>query len=104
MIKDLNKVFLEGTVVGNPVLVEANGKKALNFVLESMVDVEGQEKFYRHGCVMWDNAIAKFEDKVVNGTYLRVEGHLQAGVLNYIDGEDAKVLYYDKVNVKFLEG
>lgn len=100
MMKDLNKVFLEGTIIGNPILVESNGKQALNFTIESMVT---QDKFFPHGCVLWDDAITKYGHFIKNGNFIRVEGHLQSGVLNYVEDGEAKVLYYDKTNVKFAE-
>lgn len=102
-IRDLNEASLEGTVVDNPVLVDANDKRALNFVVESRVYTDGEERYYRHGCVLWGDLIDRYEKYIRNGIFLRMKGHLQSGILSYVDNGIAKTLYYDKINVKFLE-
>ena len=102
---DIDLVILTGVVVGNPDLQGdiPNGRKALNFVVECQKTIQGKKMFFKHQITAWDKVVDKFQDKIVNGAFVRIEGHLQASQLNFLDEEGRpKVHYSDRVNAKHI--
>jgi len=102
---DLNLVLVEGVVVGNVVVSTApDGKKAINFEVESKrTHVEKGDMYYRHQVVLWDKLVDKVGDKIVNGLFVRVRGHLQQGKFNYTDEGMQKSFAFDKIAADFVE-
>ena len=102
---DLDMVLLTGTIVGNPDMQDniPNGRVALNFVVECQKTIQGKPMFFRHQITAWDKVVEKYKDKIVNGPFVRIEGHLQASTLNYIDAQgNPRVHYSDRVNAKHM--
>lgn len=99
-ISDLNDILIEGTVVANvdrQENTEGGNKKATNFTIE--VRSGYGEKFYRHNVVMFQKLTDLFGDKIVNGAFVRIRGHLIE--TNLVVGE--KVVFFSKICADRLE-
>ena len=101
---DIDLVVVSGVIVENPDWQETTtGKVALNFVVESKKTIGNEAKYFKHQITLWDKMAEKYRSKIQNGAYVRIEGHLQATVLNFFDAEGKPKTYYcDRVNAKFI--
>jgi len=101
---DIDIVIVSGVVTENPDWQETTtGKVALNFVIETGKTVGKEVRYFKHQITLWGKMAEKYKDKIKNGAYVRVEGHLQATVLNFFDAEGKPKTYYcDRVNAKFV--
>lgn len=100
MISDQNRVELEGTVVYTPEVVETNGRRAMNFLIENHRITKGGETRFRYNCVAWGTMVDKVQDKLKEGVFVRVNGHLQDNVLELPDG---RLFHYSKTCADYIE-
>lgn len=101
---DVDFVMVSGIISENPDYQDniPNGRKALNFIVESRKTIKGKPMFFKHQVTAWDMIAESNVSRLVNGAYVRVEGHLQASTVNFIDPVSGapKTVYCDRVNAK----
>ena len=104
MIDDDNNVQLEGTLIGNVYPSESNGKRALNFTLETRKFSGGEARCFPHTVVMFDPQASKVEKLLANGVYVKARGHLLSQLVTILD-ETGKPTsrYIDKVAADFIQ-
>jgi single-stranded DNA-binding protein len=100
MLNNMNRVDLEGYVVFTPEVVESNGKRAMNFLIENVRNHKTGETRFRYNCVVWGNQIDKVQDKLVEGAFVRIAGHLQDNTLELPDGRN---FHYSKTCADYIE-
>lgn len=100
MISDLNRVDLEGTVMFTPEVVEKDDKKAINFLIENCREGKNGIMKFRYNCVVWGTSVEKVQDRLKEGAYVRIRGHLQDNTLDLPDG---KVFHYTKPCADYIE-
>jgi single-stranded DNA-binding protein len=103
MISDANDVCIEGVIVFDPDTKEFDGKKVINFVIESTYrSAYGAVDPQLYDIAVWNNTADKYEEKIKKDVFVRVKGHLQAGKYK----TDEKVIRTVKVcadNIQFEE-
>ena len=100
---DQNLVLLEGTIIGSVDEQVTGDTRALNFTIESKKGTRNGDKFFRHQIVVWNKTATEVCEKVKNGVYVRIRGHLQQSQLVVGEGDTAKVVYFDKACADFIE-
>ena len=100
MLDDLNRVDLEGTVVFTPEIVENNGKKVVNFLIENVRKSRDKETRFKYNCVAWGAVAEKVIDRLKEGVFIRITGHLQDNTMLM---PDEKLFHYAKTCVDYIE-
>ena len=102
---DIDMVVVSGVVSCTPDYQDdiGNGKKALNFVIDTKKTIQGKAVYFKHQITAWDRIAEKYLDRIVDGAYVRVEGHLQSSVLKYTDENGVpRTFYTDRTNAKYI--
>lgn len=97
---DMNRVDLEGTIVFTPEIIEKDGKKAINFLVENRRTSRGESTRFNYNCVVWGFLADKVVDKLKKDIFVRITGHLQDNVLVLADGTR---FHYNKVCADKIE-
>lgn len=95
-----NVVFLEGTIVYTPEMVEKDGKKAVNFVVENFRTNQNGQSRFKYNCVAWGAIADRYIDRLKEGTFVRITGHLQDNVLEL---PEDKIFHYSKTCANYIE-
>lgn len=103
-MEDRDDVQLTGIIVETPIWQETPaGKKALNFVVETLKRFGPEEKRFKHQVTAWGAIAEKYRDKVKVGAFVDIRGNLQATVLHFKDDAGIERTYYcDRTNAKHM--
>lgn len=96
---DLNFVLLEGCILFVQEVKDVNEKKVLNFVVENIRETKIGSQRFKYNCVAWDKIIEKFGNKIKEGEFVRITGHLQDSVLK----TESSDFHYAKICVDHIE-
>ena len=100
MINQQNLVLLEGVVIRSPEVLETNGKKVMNFVVENTrFNIQGEDR-HTYACVLWNHGVEKYGERLKEDSFVRITGHLQENVYALPDG---KMFKYNKVCADHIE-
>lgn len=100
MLSNRNHVELEGYVVLAPEVMETEGKKVMNFVIENCHFSRMGEDRHMYNCVIWNTNVDKYAEKLKPGVFIRIDGHLQENT--YMLPEE-KHFKYSKVCCDHIE-
>jgi single-stranded DNA-binding protein len=100
MLDDMNLVILEGTVMFTPEIVENNGKKVINFLVENVRKSRDKETHFKYNCVVWGAVAERVVDRLKEGARVRINGHLQDNTMLM---PDEKMFHYSKTCVDYIE-
>jgi len=113
MMDNENFVKIEGYVAYDPEIKENNGKRAMNFVIENERRTRNGKEGFKYHCVAWEKVIDRSGDRIKQGEFVRITGHLQDSLMRFdsskIDPDtkeiltEAKDFHYTKVCADFIE-